>query len=111
MRQHSFPLPVSRKYLPGRNRQAESRRLIPVLVVVFLIVSVCSSLHAAPLAVSGHGVSQGRYLACGQTGRPGVTTRTLHNEPPAVMNSVFKSSPPNAQLVVSSRGIGMNSNN
>src|SRR5690349_21455681 len=41
--------------------------------------------------------------------RPGVLTGTLHNDPPAVTNNVFKSAPPNAQLVTSSVGIGTNS--
>ncbi len=63
MSQHLFPLPAARKYEPRRNRQAESRRLIPVLVVVFVIVSVCSSLHAAPVAVSDQPISQCRHLS------------------------------------------------
>ena len=44
-----------------------------------------------------------------RAGRPGVVTGMLKREPPAVMKSVFRSSPPKAQLVVSSRGMGMNS--
>ena len=39
----------------------------------------------------------------------GVLTRMLHKVPPPVMNSVFKSSPPNAQLVTSSLGTGTKS--
>jgi uncharacterized repeat protein (TIGR01451 family) len=43
----------------------------------------------------------------GHSGRPGSTTRTLQSVPPAVMKSVLKSSPPKAQLVHSSRGMGI----
>src|SRR5262249_8130310 len=46
-----------------------------------------------------------RYFAAGQTGSPGSATSTLQREPPAVMNSVLRLSPPNAQFVVSSRGM------
>src|SRR5262249_16620364 len=40
-----------------------------------------------------------------QTVRPGSFSRTAQSVPPAVTNSVLKSSPPKAQLVHSSRGI------
>src|SRR5437764_1452208 len=40
----------------------------------------------------------------GQSTRPGVVVRMLNSVPPPVMYSVFRSAPPNAQLVTSSRG-------
>jgi hypothetical protein len=40
--------------------------------------------------------------------RPGVRTGTLHNCPEDVTNKVFRSGPPNAQLVVSSFSKGTN---
>ena len=46
------------------------------------------------------------FFAAGQTTRPGVVVRMLYSVPPPVMYSVFRSSPPNAQLVTSSFGTG-----
>src|SRR5262249_41459148 len=51
----------------------------------------------------------GTYLGAGQVTRPGVVVRMLYRTPPAVMYSVFKSSPPKAQLVTSSVGTGKKS--
>ena len=47
------------------------------------------------------------YLLRFQTVRPGSFSRTAQSVPPAVTKRVLKSSPPKAQLVHSSRGIGI----
>ena len=74
----------------------------------WVLFATAAMLPARPRGPAGPGASRLTvYLPTFQTVRPGSFSRTAQSVPPAVTKRVLRSSPPKAQLVHSSRGIGI----
>src|ERR1700722_664802 len=107
--------------LPGSNTsQAISPALSCDRLRVYLLGSVCP-IRRVSASRGGRGNAKaanrsrivfiGGHLYFFAVIRPGVLTGMLHNWPPDVTYRVFRSEPPNAQLVVSSFSNATNSSN
>lgn len=66
----------------------------------------CSNINCEIRSTESTAIEHLHHGIIGQTTRPAVLVRMLKSVPPAVIKSVFRSSPPKAQFVTSSRGTG-----